>query len=291
MLTRSKEVINGLSEKLEADFKKKFDALPAKIKYKFDYERRNPDPQKTGGEFIYPSWKVLEPVTFYIKDPYDNLSKKIGLVIGEDAEGNPNDFKRITLQERDRGVLNLKKDDREAFDTFCYLELHPANTTGKYRDNQIPALFKFVDESKEAKSSGMRRNLKADAMFVAANMKIQEMKDFAVAMDWDETMDEDILFDKIGEIAENDPTQFKVLIESSSMEYKATVKRAEVHQIIEWDSQGYKYVWATTKETIIAFGRQENMDRLEKMAEWLLNKREVYDKLKSLLKAAKIYTT
>jgi hypothetical protein len=286
MLTSSKEIINELSEGLIADLQKKYDTLPDKLKYKFDIARRNPDPQKTGGDVVYNSYWVLQPVTFNIVDPYDKKDKKIGLVDSYDNEQRPTGYKRIVLVERDRGIKTLNKIDPGTFDTFCYLELHPSNGSGKFKDVRLPALFELVNEAKDAKNRDAVRKVKADAMYVANNLSTQEEKDFAAAMNWDEDMDADVLHDMIGSFAEETPEAFKNFFEGHDMQGKALVKRAENNQIIDWVPTEYKYVWSSTKDLIVAFGRQEGMNRLEQMSNWLQNKPVVHDKIKALLKTS-----
>lgn len=286
MLTSSKEIINELSDELLDTLQKKFDSLPSKIKYKFNISRRNPDPQKTGGEVVYNSYWMLQPVTFYIVDKGDGKRKKIGLVSSYDNEQRPSGYKGVHLVERDRGMKTINKTDQEAFDTFCYLELHPCEEGGKFRDEQYPALFELINEAKDAKNRDAIRKIKSDAMYAAANMSTQEELDFASAMNWDEYMDADVLHDMIGTMAEETPEAFRAFLEGTDMHGKALIKRAENNQIIDWVPEEFKYVWSSTKDLIVAFGRQEGMNRLEQMSNWLANKPVVMEKIKALLKTA-----
>ncbi len=286
MLTSSKEIINELSQQLLDTLQKKYDSLPAKLKYKFDVARRNPDPQKTGGEVVYNSFWTLQPITFNILDPGDNKVKKIGLVKGHDNEGRPNDYERINLVERDRGIKTLNKIDLDTYNRFCYLELHPTNSGGKFKNPELGFLFELVNESKDAKNRDSVRKLKGDAMYVASNMSRQEELDFASAMNWDEDMDADVLHDQIGEMAEETPEAFKAFHEGADLGGKALVKRAENNGIIDWVPEEYKYVWSSTKDLIVAFGRSEGMNRLEQMNNWLSNKPVVLEKIKALLKVS-----
>jgi hypothetical protein len=284
MLTSSKEIINELSDELIAKLQKKYNTLPAKLKYKFDIARKNPDPQKTNGEVVYNSYWVLQPVTFNIVDEFDKKVKKIGLVDSYDNEGRPNGYRRVHLVERDRGIKTINKIDIGSFDTFCYLELHPCASGGAYRNPEYSVLFELVNETKDAKNRDAVRKVKAAAMYAADNMSTQEELDFASAMNWDENMDGAVLHDMIGAMAEDHPEQFNKFLEGQDLIGKALVKRAENNGIIDWVPTEYKYVWSSTKDLIVAFGREEGMNRLEQMSNWLANKPVVSEKIQALLK-------
>lgn len=59
---------NDLSPKLRERLVKKVESFGEKVRYKFEIENVNPDPEKKDGEFIYPMKWTLGAVTFDIVD-------------------------------------------------------------------------------------------------------------------------------------------------------------------------------------------------------------------------------
>lgn len=292
MLTQSGGKVNDLSPKLREDLQKKMErmAVKDKIKFKFDIARKNPDPDKTGGEYLFqPHW-VLQPVTFDIMDPHKEKDKrtKIGLVVHENDKGIPDGFARVILTDRDRGNLTLDISKPDDIDRFAYLMLHPTLDGGDFQDKSYAPQFKYVDVKKDAQKKQEARNLRRDAMEVASNMTGEEEANFALAMGWDEDIEPIDRNEKISDFAEKDPEGFKKMIESSYYALRALVSRAESRKIINWLPAEYKYVWETTGEVMVAHGRQEGLNRLEKTAEWLGTDKKgqaAEEKLRNMLKA------
>lgn len=284
MLKKSGTQVNDLSDQLSAEIQKKIDKLGKEVKFKFHISRKNPDgmAQGTKAEFLYPSYWELKPITYDIIDPGDKKRKKLGLFIQEINFGNNRielQFDRIVLKERDRGILVLKTDKPDDIDKLGYLFQHP----------EFGKVFDLIDETKEAKRKVSIRSDRRDALIVASNMSAQEVKDFAAARGWDENEEDAILQDRIQEMAENDTENFKNFMNETNISYRAVVTRAENNQIIEWNATEFKYVWASSRELIAAFGRQDK-DRLDLMTDWLLTSKhgeEIFNKLKGMLKSAK----
>lgn len=283
----TKPVYNNLSKELRDRLNKRAKEAGRFVKYKFAIARRNPDGEhKTGGEYLYPLRWTLTPVTFDITD-VDGIRKKIGIVNELKEFGAPSDgFKRCVVDEPFRGILTLDMEDMEDQDMFAYLELHPKLEGGDFHDKNEMAIFKHIDDVKEAKHSLTARENRANAMFVASQMSTQEIKDFACAMSWDESDDISILRDRVMALADNDPLWFKGFIDDKSIEYRAVVKRAMDRKIIVWQPVENKFSWASNGQTIAVLDRCEDGKVLERMSDWVVtskNGQEVYTKLKGLL--------
>lgn len=284
----TKPVYNNLTPQLREQLMKKANEAGRYVKYKFAIAKRNPDGEmKTGGEYLYPLRWALTPVTFYITDPFDKLRKRIGVVDKLKEFGAPSDsFKRVHLEEQFKGILTLDMEHMPDQDTFIYLELHPKLEGGQFRDSNEMAIFRRIDEVKEAKSSLSARENRANAMFVASQMTMQEVKDFACAMGWNEHEDINIIRDKVLEIADKDPEWFKNFIDNKSIEYRAVIKRALDNNIIAWHPVENKIVWGSNNQTVAILERCEDGKVLERFGDWLVtskNGQEVYTKLKGLL--------
>lgn len=284
----TKPVYNNLSPQLREQLEKKAKEAGRYVKYKFAIARRNPDGEmRTGGEYLFPLRWALTPVTFYITDPYDGLRKRIGIVRSLKEFGAPADgFRRIVLDEQFKGILTLDLEHMEDQDSFIYLELHPKLDGGQFRDTNEMAIFKRIDDVKEAKTSLTARENRANAMFVASQMTANEVKDFGCAMGWNEHDDINILKDKIMELADKDPDWFKNFIDNKSIEYRAIIKRAMDNNIIAWQPVENKFVWSSNNQTIAILDRCEDGKVLERMSDWIItskNGQEVCTKIKGLL--------
>lgn len=284
----TKPVYNNLSPQLRDQLAKRMADVGRYAKYKFAIAKRNPDGEKrTGGEYLYPLRWTLTPVSFYITDPGDGLRKRIGIIDRLKEFGAPDDaFKRVRLDEPYRGILTLDLELMGDQDIFAYLELHPKFEGGQFRDKNEMALFRRIDDVKEAKSSLTTMENRANAMFVASQMTKQELLDFACAMGWDETMDLSIIKKDIMTLADGDPQWFVDFINNKSIEYRAVVKRAMDNNIIQWQPVENKFVWSSNNQTVAILDRCEDGKMLERMSDWIItskNGQEVYTKLKGLL--------
>lgn len=291
--TGTRVKVNNLSPELREKLDKQIKKYGKKVKYRFTIGHKNPDPEKHGGAMIFPSLWMLQPVTYFIDDRFKDDKgierierRKIGLPVAQmDQHGDAAGFNNIKLMERDAGILDLDLDKSTDQDRWAYLEMHPEHRNGLFGSES--GLFEHVDEVSEAKRRVETRRKRDEAMSVAANWSIGEHRDFAAAMGWDEHQDEYTLQDKIQELAEKDPDFFTEFVEGKSPHYRATITRAENAKLIAWVAPEYKYQWEATGETIVSFGRIEGIDRLEKMADWLMTDKvgiTVFEKIKAILK-------
>lgn len=284
----TRPIYNNLSPQLRETLDKAASEGGRFRKYKFAIAKRNPDGElKTGGAYLYPLRWALTPVTFSITDPHDKIRKRIALVKRLKEFGAPDDgFRRVVLDEQFKGVLTIDMENMEDQDMYMYLELHPKLEGGAFRDQNEIAIFKRIDDVKEAKTSLTARENRANAMFVASQMSVKEIKDFACAMAWDEHEDISIIRDKVMGLAENDPQWFKDFIDNKSIEYRAVIKRAMDNNIITWHPVENKFAWSSNNQTIAILERCEDGKVLERMSDWIItskNGQEVYIKLKGLL--------
>lgn len=284
----TKPVYNNLSPQLREKLEKKAKEHGRYVTYKFAIAKRNPDLEmKTGGEYLYPLRWALTPVTFYITDPYDGIRKRVGLIKRLKEFGAPDDgFRRVLVDEQFRGLLKLDMENMEDQDTYMYLEMHPKLEGGQFRDSNEMAIYRHVDDVKEAKTALTTRENRANAMFVVTQMSLEQIQDFACAMSWSEHEDISILRNKVMELADNDPEWFKNFIDNKSIEYRAVIKRAMDNNIITWQPVENKFVWSGNSQVIAILDRCEDGKVLERMSDWIAtskNGQDVLSKLKGLL--------
>lgn len=278
---------NDLSESLRNKLNEERKLVGKVVKYKFYIARKNPDGQhKQGEEYLFPALYTLTPVTYTIME--DRLPKQIGLYDGYEVHNEEQEarFRRVTLKERDEGILTLDMTAPEHIEMFEYLELHPKNENGFFRDKNIPAMFCRTDELKEAKQRLRTKELRGQAIMVATRMTEQEVRNFAAAMNWNELEDYEILKDRVIELADKDAEFFRKFVDDPVNEYRATVRRAMDANIISWVPLESKFTWTSNGSVIAVLDRNSASKFLEGMAEWLVtakNGAETYKKLRGLL--------
>jgi hypothetical protein len=253
-------------------------------KYKFYIARKNPDGEhKPGEEYLFPALYTLTPVTFSILEE-DRKERSIGLYQGTEKHNDDEEIKfgRVTLLERNEGILNLDLSVPE----HMHLELHPKNENGFFRDKNIPAMFCRVDELKEAKQRLRSKELRGQAIMVATKMGEGEVRNFAAAMNWNELEDFEILKDRMIEIADKDPEFFRKFVDDPAIEYKAIIRRAIDANVINWIPVEAKFIWSSNGSTIAMIDRSSVDKYLDGFSDWLMtakNGLEVYKKIRTLL--------
>lgn len=283
-------IYNHLSNELRSELEETMRGLGRIVTYKFAIAKINPDgEQKTGGKYLYPLQYSLTPVTYDIIDPYDKKRKKIGLVKQIRNGGTPNEaynFFRLVVKEGWSGMYKLDLNKPSDQDVFAWLEMHPKLEDGKFRDPMMPAIVKRINLVEMAKQKLQTRSLKADSMYLAANMPHRELMNFASAMGWDETEEEVLLREKIVDIAEADATFFRDFINDKNIEYRAVLKRAMDAKIIAWLPAESKFVWCANNQPFAVLERAEGNTYMDRMCDWFVaakNGQEVFEKIKKVL--------
>jgi hypothetical protein len=285
---------NDLSPEFLSALEEKVLAYGPVVRYRFDIGHKNPDPEKYDGETIWPALYTLDPARFNITDSGENRKdkkrfKQIALIESVDNEGKVSKFKRVRLEARERGVKALQvRDKPEDLHTAMYLELHPKLTGGAYQDKTMAAMFSRIDEKAYSMEQRTKRSQRIAAVNVAEAMSEAEISQFALAHQWDLSMDEGMLRDKIEALAEADPQHFSDLVKGKSLEYRATIQKALDASVIAYQSAELQYLWSGSGEVILKLSAASGKHPVEQMADWALTggaKAEaVYNKIKSLLK-------
>ncbi len=286
-------LFNDLSPKLKEQLEEKLQSFGKRVRFKFHISHPNPDPEKKNGVNIWPFLYTLDPVTFSITDKLEDRKekqkvKKIGLVDTTDERGNPNKFKRVRVKASDAGIADFDLEDIEQVSAVTYLLLHPKLTDGQFVDKNKQQVFELVDEKKVATASRAERSIKLAALNAAQAMSEAEVIQFANAMSWDGTEEEEVLRSKIEELAETTPAFFNELIAGKTVEYQAIIKVATDKKIIAFDPVDNKYVWVGSNAIIVSLPVNGEKTEIEKFAQWLATggqkADEIYKKIKSLIK-------
>lgn len=285
---------NDLSPKLRKELEDKVKGFGKTVRYKFDIANPNPDPQKTNGEFVYPTIYSLQPAVFTIRDPYEDRTEKqktkeICLTDGLfNDNGNPSKFGKVKIHATQRGVYELLLErNPEHFEIAMYLELHPKLKGGEFSDEMQRQVVSRIDENEAAVTERKERTARKKAMDLAADMSDEQIKQFALAMLWDETDELEVLRNRVELAAETTPDLFNDLMEGKKVEYQAAVKKALNKKIIAFDPAEYKFAWTGNKQPIVILNNISGKGENEQLAEWFESGekgKDVYNKIKELIK-------
>jgi hypothetical protein len=246
---------------------------------------------------IYPWLYTLTPKSFFIVDPFEKrpnkqASKNVVLIdnteiVGENIKVSK--VRSIKVKQADKGVLTLRISNLEEFEMAMYLQLHPANGKGEFKAQNRRSVFEVIDEKGEAQSRNKARSNRVKALVAVEKMSVTELREFALAMAWEET-DVDIIRDQAQAIAEGSPEVLLNLLDENNktIEYKATIQKAVDKNIIYFDNANYSYMYTDTRQVLLAIDLSGDGSTADKLAFWFINGGDkadaAYKKLKASLK-------
>jgi hypothetical protein len=217
----------------------------------------------------------------------ESRSKKIALIDSLDEKGVPNRFKKIQVFARDKSILTLNLDKEDDIQKAMYLELHPKHKGGDYADNTKNQVFSRIDEQAAAKTARTERTERVKALNIAQAMSHKELIDFADAMTWDSAELEEVLRNKVEELADTDPIFFNDLVKGKQVEYQSIIQQGLNKGIIAFDPTDYKFLWAGNKQVITVLSPTGTQSENEKFAEFFQvggkKAEETFKKLKALV--------
>lgn len=285
---------NDLSPELRKKITEKVKSFGKTVRYKWDIGNPNPDPEKTNGQFVFPTIYSLQPAVFTIRDnseKRDNKQplKEVCLTDGLfNEQGNPSRFGKVKIHATQRGIMQLDLEKNpEHFEIAMYLELHPKLKGGEFSDEMQRQVVSRIDENEAAVTERKERTARKKAMDLAADMSDEQIKQFALAMLWDETDELEVLRNRVELAAETTPDLFNDLMEGKKVEYQAAVKKALNKKIIAFDPAEYKFTWTGNKQPIVILNNISGKGENEQLAEWLESGdkgKDVYNKIKELIK-------
>lgn len=287
---------NSLSPDLRKKLEEKIKGFGKAVRYKFDISKHNPDPDKYNGEIVWPNTYTLDPCVWTINDPHETdvkaKSKKIAFVDETDDKGLPSKFRKIRVKAVEKGVLVLNvEDDLDHFYLAMALELHPKLKGGMFEDKKAHQVVSRIDEISDAKNKREERSARSKARLAAESLSNEELVAFVDAMQWDSGEPDDILRNKVEELAEENPVFFNDLVGSENLKTRATIKQALDKQIITFDPVEWKFMWASNMQVIAVLSPSENQTHIEKLAEWIKSNgdtgKKVFEKISGILKPVK----
>lgn len=270
-------IYNDLSPKLRKKLEERIESFGKNVRYKFKLERRNPDPQKYNGEFIYPSLYCLHPVQWKITDNDEDRNdkqkiKNIGVIesVKRDERGNLEyRFKGARIPDIRKGILYLDLTVKEDMDMAAALELHPKTRNGLFPNKQIIPVLERIDEAALAKEKRAERSERKKALDAVEEMSDAEIVEFADAMTWDSTVDIDLLRNQVEDLAEKTPIYFNDIVKDKKVKIQAIIKRAIDNKVFGYNPAEGTLSWMNTGQLIVNLGRGTGeKEDVIRFAEW-----------------------
>lgn len=248
------------------------------LKGKAEYQMLNStmlfDPTlKTPEErMVYPSLTMVHLKTT-IKDPETGRTVTIGNVKRQEDDGSFT-FENIKVMAADRGKIVLHEERPSDDAIYNLLELHEQNESNPYRDKTQQPLFKRIDRLKDAQDQKALNDMLFKAL-QAIDMMSMEEKRLIHSAEGGSYTDEAIIIDtSLAEKAKKDPEYFYKLVDSPLVKVKALVKQAQDFDVIQFDQQQHRFIWAKNKEAIATLDRVEGANILDQMADYLNTHKE-----------------
>jgi hypothetical protein len=233
------------------------------------------------GRWIIPAAKNV-PTSDYVFDP--GLGAKNGIK----SSGDYIDIKYITsvnaqgeyqlgsiwFERSTLGTLILRGGSKKDQDMYQYLEACNFNASNPHRDTSVRPIFECINETKTATKKRQKREWVREAMNLAADMSDDEVKTMISALGKNEVRPLDILRDELEEFAMKDPKGFMSISSNKQKEIMATIKRGLDNNIISFNTEQSRFVWANNQEMILTTPRGSLKRRMDSMLEYIINTKQ-----------------
>ena len=250
----------------------------------FQYLNVKNDKQNPG-KVVMPSIHMIPSIDrVYDKETDDYIDIAS---IGSIGIGGKPTMNTIQFTKKDKGLMALRGSKTGDREIYQYLMLSNFNASNPDRDKSVNPLFKLVEPKKDATDARKLRNLRRDAMNVAAELSAAEVREFAASLNKDEKRDISILRDELEVMAEKDPTSFMTLSKDKNKSIQATCKSAIDKKVIRFDKASSTFIWVATGETIVQVPRSSKSSYLQGFTNFVLSNKNgelVYEEIVKLLK-------
>lgn len=170
---------------------------------------------------------------------------------------------------------------------YVYLCLSNENLANPKRDQSVPAKYELVDQEKEAKKRANKRTAKMEALNLLHRMTNEDMIAFAASKLWNPYAENNA--DRVGEFAEEFPTEFIAWAGNAREKMKSIIELARLSGIISYDPISMKYTWTESGTLIVRLNKDGDKDHLDLFADWIgtaPGAAGVYDAIKEQYEAA-----
>jgi hypothetical protein len=294
MQTFDNSNINRISEEYQKELEGKRLAPGQVIQFRLLDGVLNPDPEerrKPGKEII---WKQVDFIRGQdtITDPYTGKLVDIGVVKDTDEKGKHIFYEWTFYPKDSNGFITLVGGNIEHERWYEFMLATNRNESNPHRDKNIVAKFKQIDAAKESKEQNRKDDLLTDMLVLVKSFSKAERQEVAAAYGWDRHSEDEVITQRLREIAKKDPEGFsKIVGNKIDLSIKAIIHDALTENIITYAPLENKYTFTKTNEVICTLTRSESVEPKDQFLEWLKTNtagKAVLNNIKKLLKSSEI---
>lgn len=218
------------------------------------------------GKFLMPSAYQIRP-TDVVYDKIKGDFVTVAAIERQDNDGNPV-FLNIVFTSANMGYLFLNGSNPTHQKIYQYLELSNHNESNKDRNMEYEPIFYRVDNKKEAMEERQMRKLIVKAVNIALDLDDKKAKEVALALGIDaESMEE--IRNLLEDYAGDEPEEFMLVVERSSLESESVLKEAIKQGIIKNNVQESAFMWSETEKEIYKYKKSAGKNYVKELAEYL----------------------
>lgn len=179
--------------------------------------------------------------------------------------------------------------DNELFEYF-WLTNHRDNPENKNRNTSIKPLFQYLDVKKESLQNKAKDDVLFEAMKMAREMNLSEMREFIAALNIAPIDDDELLASAVSRLSMEDPSTFLKHIGNPDTKVKATIKKAQEAGAIKYDQVTGDVLYGNNNLVLASLSKKEGSTWLDVFAEWIRmhqDGKKVFANLEELAKGAK----
>lgn len=178
---------------------------------------------------------------------------------------------------------NSKSEEIYEFLMLC--NLNREAVTGKYRNTAVHPLFAPINAIKESNSVRTKVEELRKALDLTKDMKADDARSFANAMNWNEYSDDAVLLAKVEDFAREKPDEFLKVYNDPTKEFKALLKESLNLQVASFDMQSGQF--KVGDALITTLPKEDRVNMLDSMGVWFQNNKNGEEVLKSIKKQIK----
>lgn len=214
------------------------------------------------GRVIIPAGRNVPPID-EIWDEAKQEYVPIAAVRSVDASGN-HLYHNIIFTKEGGGMILLTGGRAVDQEVHSYLTLCNYNASNANRDTTKEAIFYMVDEAKRSEEESKVRNKKREALNIAADLSVDEVRTYCAALGNDDSLPVAVLRNQLETMADKTPEDFLALVENKQAVMKATINRGLSKGVLKFDEEQSRFSWPNG-EAVLTVARSTGSDAVDEL--------------------------